>query len=157
MRNNRLLKQGLAVLISLSMSLGSCAPGSFTAFADTVGVSSEVESGIGEVETDTEEEAGTQGEGGVSEENSEEAARGSVSADVSAGEEASNFSADFRNIFSACFHRGSHHRDDGNDSQNNQNSHHCNLSPRFCGAVWKKLPDGNPRAAHKSREKCRKK
>ena len=35
MRKIRLLKQGLAVLLSLSMSLGPCAPGSLSAFAET--------------------------------------------------------------------------------------------------------------------------
>ena len=87
MRKNRLLKQSLAVLLSLSMSLGPCAPGSFAVFADTTGVSSEVETNTGETGTDTEEEADPQAEAEVSEEKSEEASEDSVSAGGSTGEE----------------------------------------------------------------------
>ena len=94
MRKNRLLKQSLAVLLSLSMSLGPCAPGSFAAFADVAGVSSEVETDTGEAgtdtgeaRTDTEEEAGYQAEAEVSEEKTEVASGDSVSAGDSTGEE----------------------------------------------------------------------
>ena len=85
------------MLLSISMSLGPCAPGSFVAFADTAGVSSEVETNAGEAGTDTEEagidteeEAGSQEDAEVSEEKSEEASGDSVSAGDSAGEETSN-------------------------------------------------------------------
>ena len=59
MKKIRLMKQGLAVLLSLSMSLGPYVPGSFAAFADIEEVSSDVETGIGGVETDIEDESGS--------------------------------------------------------------------------------------------------
>ena len=122
MKKNRLLKQGLAVLLSLSMSLGPCAPGSFAAFADTAGVSSEVETGTDEagtgadeVETVTEEETGAQGgeaasnddagevpEDGVSDQEGEEPGAGesdgqedgdSGAGENAAAEDNSNYSA----------------------------------------------------------------
>ena len=89
MRKKGLVKQGLAVLLSLSMGLGPCAPGRFAVLADTPGVSFEVETDTGEAGTDTEEEAGSQGEDEASEENTEEAAEDSVSTGDGAGEETS--------------------------------------------------------------------
>lgn len=86
-----LLKQGLAVMLSLSLGLGPCAPGSFAAFADTTMVSSEVETDTGEVETGTEEGTDSQGdEAPEGDSSGEEASGDSVSAVDSAGEEASD-------------------------------------------------------------------
>ena len=53
MRKNRLLKQSLAFLLSLSISLGPCAPGSFPVYAETGGAEASVE--ILEVEDPGEE------------------------------------------------------------------------------------------------------
>ena len=64
MRKNRLLKQSLAVLLSLSMSLGPWAPGSFAAFAEVAEVSSEAETEtVGETGVGDETGAGEAGAG----------------------------------------------------------------------------------------------
>ena len=92
MRKIGLLKQGLVVLLTIGMSLWPCAPGSFTVFADSAEISTEVETDtVGEETSNGEEDAGTEEDAGsgeadeVSEEtfedSAEDAAGDSVSAD----------------------------------------------------------------------------
>ena len=64
MRKICLLKQGLAVLLSLSMGLGPCAPGSFAAFAETSAVEAGMEEKAENTDADDEESSnsGTEGD-----------------------------------------------------------------------------------------------
>ena len=101
MRKIGLLKQGLAVFLTLGMSLGPCALGSFTAFADSAEISAEVETDTEGEETNTEGEERSTEEGTDSgeedevseetmEDSTEETEGDSVSAEDSAEEEDSN-------------------------------------------------------------------
>lgn len=89
MRINRLLKQGLTVLLSLSMSLGPCTSGSFVSYAEsmTETYDSETDSGEEEPVTDTGEEAA------ADEAVTDEAAADEAATDEAATDEASGDSA----------------------------------------------------------------
>ena len=93
MRINRLLRQGLTVLLSLSMSLGPCTPGRFVTYAESMTESCDSETNIeeepasdSEETSDTEEVSDTE-EGEEGENISEEASGDSVSDDDPAEEE----------------------------------------------------------------------
>ena len=72
LKRKRFLKQSLAVLLSLTMSLGPCAPASFAAPAGEAGVEASVDAGSeAGTEESSGEEAGTEEASGAEEANSE--------------------------------------------------------------------------------------
>ena len=95
LKRKRFLKQSLAVLLSLTMSLGPCAPVSFAAPAGEAGVEASVDAGE---EAGTEQssgaEAGTEEASGAEEANSESEEAGASGEEVSAEEQSDDSAAE---------------------------------------------------------------